>query len=241
MPVTVPLDSAGNVSVVGPRDLDLQVVRALIAGAAALQSPEDLRIALVAPREHRADWDWMELLPHLDDSSAKHPTGPVKLIAPDADSLMDLLEEDLQYRSKVAGEHSKFGEDPGTGPAVLSRLIVVVDRYGQTATDLAFGDSHHSLQSRGITVLHLCEDRLQEPSEVGYRITVRDGASGPEHDARPRFLLEDRTRDQGTPDRTEGVLDPIDVSTATGIVTELAPLRLSLSSLEHTGAEAASS
>ena len=241
MPVTVPLDSAGNVSLVGPRDLGLQVVRSLVTGAAALQSPEDVRIALITPRESRADWDWLELLPHLGDSSAKHPTGPAQLIAPDAESLVDLLETDLQFRSKVAGEHTKFGEETLKGPPVLSRLLVIVDRYGHPSTDLSFGDSHFSLQSRGITALHLCEDRLHEPSEVNYRITLHDGAAGRgPADGRAGFLLEDRTRDQGNPVRTEGVLDPLDASTAEGLVTELAPLRLSLDSLEHTGAESAS-
>ncbi|MGM7671405.1 type VII secretion protein EccCa [Microbacterium sp. A93] len=247
MPVTLPLDSAGNVSLVGPRELTLQVVRSLVAGAAALQSPEDLRIALITPRASREDWDWLELLPHLDDSSAKHYTGPVKLIAPDPESLEELLEVDLQYRSKVAGEYTKFGEETAKGPAMLSRLIVIVDRYGHTSTDLSFGDSHHGLQSRGITALHLCADRLQEPSEVSYRVTLHDGhhpGHGPDAqaaDGRPWFLLEDRTEDQGSPQRTEGVLDPLDTSMATGLVADLAPLRLSFDSLEHTGAEAASS
>ncbi|GAA4775562.1 type VII secretion protein EccCa [Citricoccus nitrophenolicus] len=237
MPVTVPLDSAGSISLVGPRDLALQATRSLVAGAAALQSPEDVRIALITPRKDRADWDWLELLPHLDDNSAKHFTGPVKLIAPDPESLEDLLDADLQFRSKVTGENTKFGDELLRGPALLSRLIVIVDRYGQTAEDISFGDSHFGLQARAITAIHLCEDRLQEPSEVSYRITLRDGRT----DGRPEFLLEDRTKDQGNPVRTEGVLDPLDASTATGLAAEIAPLRLSLDSLEHTGAEAASS
>ena len=265
MPVNLPLDSAGNVSLVGPRDLELQLVRSLVAGAAALQSPEDVRIALITPEANRADWDWLELLPHLDDNSHRHFTGPVKLIAPDHDSLLELLEEDLQYRSKVAGEHNKYGDEMTKGPSLLPRLIVIVDRYGQTAGDLAFGDSHFGLPARAITALHLCADRLHEPSEVNYRITLTDRGAGrssgrrlsrpgatystnaagtaeaEEAATRPHFLLEDRTKDQGNPVRTEGELDPMDASTAEGLVSELAPLRLALDSLEHTGAEAASS
>ena len=165
MPVTVPLDSAGNISVVGTRDFGLQVTRSLLTGAAALQSPEDLRIAVITPRQGRPDWDWLELLPHLDDTSAQHYTGAVKLIAPDAASLMELLDADLQYRSKVAGENTRFGTELTSGPPTLSRLVVVVDGYGADAQDLDFGDSHFSLQARGITVLHLCAERVQEPSE----------------------------------------------------------------------------
>ena len=235
MPVTVPLDSAGPVSVVGSREFTLQVVRSLLTGAAALHSPEDVRIALVTPRQRRGDWDWLELLPHLDDSTAEHVTGAIKLIAPDAEALMDLLDADLQYRSKVAGENTRFGTALTAGPPTLSRLVVVSDGYGADAPDLALGDAHFSLQARGITVLHLCADRLQEPSEVSLRISEQ----GVREDGRPGFLLEDRTRDQGEPQRTEGGLDPLDEHTAAGIVTELAPLRLSLESLEHTGAETA--
>ncbi|MBB5749734.1 type VII secretion protein EccCa [Micrococcus sp. TA1] len=237
MPVTVPLDSAGNISVVGPREFVLQVTRSLLTGAAALQSPEDLRIAVITPRHRRPDWDWLELLPHLDDTSAQHFTGAVKLIAPDAGSLLELLDADLQYRSKAAGENTRFGTELTSGPPTLSRLVVVVDGYGADAQDLDFGDSHFSLQARGITALHLCADRLQEPSEVSLRLT----GQGPRPDGRTGFLLEDRTRDQGSPERTEGGLDPLDEHTAAGIVSELAPLRLSLDSLEHTGAETAAS
>ncbi|MFC7401172.1 type VII secretion protein EccCa [Citricoccus sp. GCM10030269] len=237
MPMTLPLDSAGNVSVVGPREFDLQVVRSLVLGAAALHSPEDLRLAVITPRETRADWEWLHLLPHLDDSTPKHESGPIKLIAPDAESLAELLDADLQYRSTVAGEHMKFGNELTRAPALLNRLVVIVDDYGHNAQDLAFGDSHFSLTARGITAIHLCADRLQEPSEVSYRITTR----GAHDDGRARFLLEDRTVDQGNPVTTEGTVDLIDDQTAAGIVTELAPLRLSLESLEHTGAESAAS
>ncbi len=236
MPITLPLDSAGNISLVGSREFGLRVARALVAGACALQSPEDVRLALITPQATREDWDWMELLPHLDDTSAQHLTGAVKLIAPDPASLMELLDEDLQYRSKVAGESTRFGEEAAKGSQVLSRLIVVVDGYGAPAQDLTLGDAHFSLQSRGITVLQLCADRLHEPSEVSYRVT-EDGRL--RDDGRVGFLLEDRTEDQGRPRRLEGGLDDFDAATAAGLTRELAPLRLSLDSLEHTGAESA--
>ena len=234
MPLTVPLDSAGNISVVGSREFGLRVARALVAGAAALQSPEDVRLALVAPRESREDWDWMELLPHLDDTSTQHVTGAVKLIAPDTGALLELLDEDLQYRSKVAGETTRYGHEVTKGSPLLSRLIVMVDGYGTPVQDLTMGDSHFSLQARGITLVHLCADRLHEPSEVSYRISE---TPHPREDGRVGFLLEDRTQDQGHPVRTEGGLDEFDSSTATGLTQELAPLRLSLDSLEHSAAE----
>lgn len=234
MPLTVPLDSAGNISVIGSRGFGLRVARALVSGAVALQSPEDVRLALVTPPSSRDDWDWMELLPHLDDTSAQHVTGAVKLIAPDARSLQELIDEDLQYRSKVAGESTRFGEQASKAAQVLSRLIVVVDGFGTPVEELTLGDAHFSLQSRGITLIHLCADRLHEPSEVSYRISEDPVAR---EDGRTGFLLEDRTQDQGNPARTEGGLDEFDQSTASGLTQELAPLRLSLDSLEHSGAE----
>lgn len=234
MPLTVPLDSAGNISVVGSRQFGLHVARALVAGSVALQSPEDVRLALVTPPDTRGDWNWMELLPHLDDITAQHPTGAVKLIAPDTTALQELLDEDLQYRSKVAGESTRFGEEASTGSRVLSRLIVVVDGYGQEVPEITLGDAHFSLQSRAITVIHLCADRLHEPSEVSYRISEDTRLR---EDGRVGFVLEDRTKDQGNPVRTEGGLDGFSPATAAGLTRELAPLRLALDSLEHSGAE----
>ncbi|QCU77405.1 type VII secretion protein EccCa [Citricoccus sp. SGAir0253] len=230
MPVTVPLDSAGTVSVVGPRAFGLQVARSLLTGAAALQSPEDLRIALVTPPDRRRDWDWAAPLPHLAESGTP-------LIAPDVAALAGLLEADLRHRSTVAGQGTRFAAGPDAGPAALSRLLVVVDGHGADAPDLSLGDGHLGPAARAITVLHLGGDRLQEPAEVSLRISAAPGRE----DGRDGFVLEDLRRDPAEPVRTEGGLDPLDEHTAAGIARTLAPLRLSPDSLEHSVDESAGS
>lgn len=75
----------------------------------------------------------------------------------------------------------------------------------------------------GLTVLHLAEDRSQEPSEVGLRIS--QSADG--------FTVQDYGLDPVHPLTSTGVLDPLSAATAAALARELAPLRLSADSLEH--------
>ncbi len=49
LPLTVPLDRIGNVSVIGPREDCLRVARALLVQTAALHAPDDVAVALTAP------------------------------------------------------------------------------------------------------------------------------------------------------------------------------------------------
>jgi len=67
LPLTVPLDRVGNISVIGPREDCLRIARALLVQAAALHSPDDVALALAVPGDRLADWEWAKWLPHLLD------------------------------------------------------------------------------------------------------------------------------------------------------------------------------
>lgn len=64
-PLTLPLDRAGNVSIVGDREGVLRVARALLIQAAVTHAPDDLALALGVPGERLEEWEWVEVAaPH---------------------------------------------------------------------------------------------------------------------------------------------------------------------------------
>jgi DNA segregation ATPase FtsK/SpoIIIE, S-DNA-T family len=75
MPLTVPLDTVGNVSVVGDRADVLATVRAMLVQMAALHAPDDVGLAVAHPPEALGDWAYAKWLPHA--LSGTHRDGPV--------------------------------------------------------------------------------------------------------------------------------------------------------------------
>ncbi|MEH0110223.1 type VII secretion protein EccCa [Tersicoccus sp. MR15.9] len=222
LPLTVPLDSAGNVSIVGDRAFTLEVARILVLQAAAFHSPEDLHLAVAVPEDRRDDVAWLAWLPHLADQRHAHATGPVRRLARDAAELTDVLADDLNARSTMAAEARKNFLRAGIGTA-LPRLLVVSDAYGDLPGELQLTDKRATPGSLGITTLHLVRERNQEPSEVGLRITqTADG-----------YRLENHLADPLSPAVQEGELTALPVATAEALSRELASLRLSADSLEH--------
>jgi S-DNA-T family DNA segregation ATPase FtsK/SpoIIIE len=169
VPVTIPLDHAGEISVVGSREDVLGVARAMIAQIAALHAPQDAYCGLVVPAERLDDWQGLDQLPHLVDDERFDGPAPVRRLAPDLPAIVRLLLTDVEERVKRAGERRRAmddGRDTG-GP----RAVVFVDDWGQIAAPIPL-ESGFSLAELDITIVHLLSDRLHEPSEIGARITV---------------------------------------------------------------------
>jgi len=229
MPMTLPLDSLGNLAVVGSREFGLTAARSMVLGSCAQQAPEDLVIALLVPRERRKDWDWFDRLPHARVLDPSSPTGDRVLVSEDVDGLMRMLRADLTRRAGIAAETLRASTRSGRAAPELSRLLIVVDSFGSHAGGLPLEGSHLPLTARGITLMTLVEDRLDEPSDVRLRLTqVADADAG-----RHAFLMQDSRADSGRPTVSHGHLDVFDDATAKGLATVLSPLRLSADSLEH--------
>ncbi|MCF2528123.1 FtsK/SpoIIIE domain-containing protein [Yinghuangia soli] len=64
VPVTVPLAAAGVMGVVGRGSLPRAVGRWLVAQAAVLHSPTDLRVCVLTDHAGGPDWEWVRWLPH---------------------------------------------------------------------------------------------------------------------------------------------------------------------------------
>ncbi|MDI2125811.1 FtsK/SpoIIIE domain-containing protein [Yinghuangia seranimata] len=84
VPVVVPLVSAGVLGVAGGGTLPRGVGRWLVAQAAALHSPMDLRICVLTDHAGGADWEWVRWLPH---SRPEQDGQAVAFVGTDAESV----------------------------------------------------------------------------------------------------------------------------------------------------------
>jgi S-DNA-T family DNA segregation ATPase FtsK/SpoIIIE len=213
-PLAVPLDRAGNVSVIGDRGGVLRVARALLVQAAVTHAPDDLALALGVPGERMAEWEWAKWLPHVLDPDEFDGPVATRRIAPDLAQLARLIGTDLKKRASYAAEVRR-GLSDRTALSLGSRLLVVSDEYGDNAAELPRPDTAVALGDMGVTVLHLLAEQVHEPDQVSVRITV-DG---------DRVMVEDLRGEYGV--RVSGILDPVSAAGVEGIARSLAPLRLS--------------
>ena len=173
MPATADLVDAAVVAVIGPRESTVAMIRALIMQLSAHQLPEDLELAAVFPSEHASDWRGFDLLPHVHDPDLFDGPVPARRIAPTLDALSDILAGEMATRSAAATAARRRG-----GKAEeLSRLVVVVDDHGHPASRLRHPDQTLHLRDLEVTVIHLLDDRLDEPDDVDIRIDLRDEAT----------------------------------------------------------------
>ncbi|MEU4606021.1 type VII secretion protein EccCa [Kribbella sp. NPDC023972] len=222
MPLTVPLDHVGNVSIVGDREGVVRVARSLLVQTAVFQAPEDVKLAAAFPRAALPDWHWMSWLPHVQDPERKQGPIPFRRIAETPEELSQLLADDLGERVQWATESRRGSVNFEDRRRLTQRLLVLHDTYGDVAAEVRpQADDSLVPGELGVTVLHLVADRLQEPSSVTMRITV--------------FGDEIRVEDlRGQyPMVASGQVDRMEAPIAEGIARELAPLRLSAESLEE--------
>ncbi|MFG2380489.1 type VII secretion protein EccCa [Streptomyces avermitilis] len=218
LPLTVPLDRVGNISVIGPREDTLRVARALLVQAAATHAPDDVAMALAVPGDRLADWEWAKWLPHLLDTEQFDGPVAARRIAPSTPQLARQIGPELRRRASFAAEVRR-GLSGKDALAMSSRLLVVTDGHGEDAVDLPRPDDAVGLRDMGVTVLHLLDQRVQEPGSVGVRITVNGD----------RIVIEDLR--EAEPIGAHGTVDEVAVPFAEGLARMLAPMRLSAESM----------
>ncbi|MGD3112451.1 type VII secretion protein EccCa [Streptomyces sp. YGL11-2] len=218
LPLTVPLDRVGNISVIGPREDCLRVARALLVQTAAMHAPDDVAMALTVSGDQLAGWEWAKWLPHLLDTEQLDGPVAARRIAPSTLQLARQLGPELRRRASYAAEVRR-GLSSNDALAMTSRLLIVADGHGEDAVDLPRPDEAVGLREMGVTVLHLLEQQVQEPGYVGVRITV-DG---------DQVVIEDLRGQE--PVTAHGTVDDVSIPFAEGLARMLAPLRLSAESL----------
>ncbi|MGL4743793.1 MAG: type VII secretion protein EccCa [Dermatophilaceae bacterium] len=174
MPLTLGLDGAEQVALVGDRAAVLGTARALLAQLAAWHAPDDVGLALLVPPDRAADWAGVDLLPHLLDQSEYEGALPARRIAGSTPGLAAVLDADLRRRSREATApwSRGGGDDAWRG---RPRLVVVVDAWGSPAQPLPLPVPGVSLRDLGVTVVYLLRDRLAEPSDLALRVAHEHG------------------------------------------------------------------
>lgn len=80
-PVAINLRSYRHIRMVGDTAAQRGLAFAMVAQLAAWHAPTELRIMLCVAPEHRAEWDWVKWLPHLQHPSREDGLGSVRLFA----------------------------------------------------------------------------------------------------------------------------------------------------------------
>lgn len=218
IPVIVSLDRVGAVSVVGP-DGD-QLVRNIIAGAASLNSPEDLLIGAMVPETRMDQWGFVQWLPHVDLGVR---AGGALRVAATMEDFTAVVYRELEARTSRAAEAARSGEVQKAS-ATFSRLLLIVDARHGAEGFIESPDPRFSLSDLGVTVVHLVNDRLREPDSVKIRFSQSDG---------DQWQYERYSSEEQLPERVEFRIDPFTLTQAESLARALAPLRLSQESLEH--------
>jgi S-DNA-T family DNA segregation ATPase FtsK/SpoIIIE len=227
MPLTLPLDMAGNVSVIGEREDVMRLVRALAVQFGAFHAPEDAGLAVSYPPDRADDWAWLPWLPQVLDPQRREGGAAVRLIAPDPGKLGGLLADELRARTDFASEVRR-GMGKREAYQMLRRLLVIHDTHGGVAAELVRPDHAIDPVDLGVTVLHLVSRQVDEPGDVNVRVTV---------DGDQVRVEELRGSD---PSVSTGTVDDVPAATALGLARMLAPLRLSPESVEETAQEGGS-
>lgn len=117
LPVPVALRRFTSVELAGSGPEALALARSVVGQLAALHSPDELRIALLAGPGAQADWDWLKWLPHNAHRGEEDAAGPLRLAADSHEALMELLGSEVRDRP----DH-----DPASAPSTVEPYLVVV-------------------------------------------------------------------------------------------------------------------
>ncbi len=142
LPLAVQLRAFSRVVLRGERTPVMELARAAIAQFATLHSPDDALVAIVAPPEKQADWDWVKWLPHAQDERRVDAAGTQRLMFHDMRALEEVFSADLSTRAR----HSTDAR-PLTG---APHLLVILDG-GEVASTCQL----HGQGLLGTTVLDL--------------------------------------------------------------------------------------
>ncbi|MGW4076694.1 type VII secretion protein EccCa, partial [Streptomyces asiaticus] len=198
MPMAVSLRAFYHMTVSGEPETTLETSRALVASLAALHSPEDLVIAVVAAAGATEEWDWVKWLPHTQVPGSVDGAGTKRLFSDNLAEVEDLLKSRLEGRSR-------FNRD---GQPLLDAPHVVVILDGGLVPPDSLLAAQEGLQ--GVTVLEVIRGGLDE-LRGGLSLIVRPG------------LL----RVESASAVYEGVPDTLSLAGAEALARQLAPLRVS--------------
>lgn len=222
MPVTIDLDRAGHVALIGDRDDVLAAARSLVVQLAALHSPDDLHLAAAFAEASADDWQSFDLLPHVVDDDLLDGPVPARRVAADTTALLRVIGGELADRAQFAATAKRSAGS--SDQAEQSRLVVFIDDYGHVASALPVPDADLDLTDLRVTAVHLLSDRLHEPSNVTVRVTASGGTA---------TVTDARLEKNGEVVEETLRLDRVPTPLFETLARSLAPLRLSLTARDE--------
>ncbi|WP_349866880.1 type VII secretion protein EccCa [Leifsonia sp. WHRI 6310E] len=141
LPLAVPLTDYSRVEITGGDENAVRsLARSMLLGIATMQSPDDVRIAVLAGDGQLSQWEWAKWLPHVQSVRVEDRLGPARAISSSIDELARMLPAELRERPRFS---------PGAKAA--PHVILVVDGARVPAGDpLVGGDG-----VAGVTVIEL--------------------------------------------------------------------------------------
>ncbi|MGW3344377.1 type VII secretion protein EccCa [Nonomuraea rubra] len=161
LPVALALHSFARIVLAGDQVAARDLVRAALAQAAVLHSPEELRISVCAGRERAAEWEPVKWLPHALHPTEEDGAGPVRLLVADLGELDELLGFELKDRPRFS---------KGLSDGAVPYHVVVLD--GGT---VPAGSQLGLDVIEGVTVIDLSGATPQAPSQLTLRLEVAPG------------------------------------------------------------------
>lgn len=194
VPVTASLRQGGVVGVTGPRPMALALARALVAQAAALHGPADLRMAFLVPPEGLADWDWAKWLPHT-----RHQAGGAerRLVAAGEEAAGDLL---TILTADPEGRTRPPGTPPEEGSPAIFFVVDGPDLFGGRASPARRLLSGQAGPAAGVVVAPSAEmlpaicTEIVELAESGEATVTRPRQGRRAEPVRPAGLAPDEAR-----------------------------------------------
>ena len=213
LPIWIDLGRGGDIAIIGPREATEALTRAVIAQAVTFHSPDDLRVAAVYDPAHADAWSGLDHLPHTQVGPTSEGL-PRAMVAASLDELASSLSSDLTARMRRVASWRHWGREHTSlrrGP----QLVLILDEHDSTAQRFPIPEEGYGCADLGLTILHLLDDRLDEPSDVTLRISV--GVDG-------RLTLEDSG--PASHRATTGRADIVTPALFAAIAHNLAPLTL---------------
>ncbi|WFB07099.1 type VII secretion protein EccCa [Streptomyces sp. LX-29] len=198
LPMAVSLRAFYRLTVSGDPEPAASSTRSLVASLAALHSPDDLMIAVVAANSAAERWDWVKWLPHTQVPGTVDGAGSKRLFSDNLPEVEELLKSRLEGRPR-------FNPD---GQTLLDQPHVVVVLDGGLVPPDSLLAAQEGLQ--GVTLVELAPGLPDEP-RGGLNLIVRPGQL--------------RVESGGAVYR--GTPDELTLEAAEALGRQLAPLRMS--------------
>ncbi len=132
VPVVAAPRANGGLGIAGARGAALSAARALVVQAAALHSPAELAIAILASSRSVGEWDWAKWLPHVDSPQSPVEAGHLAANPNDASAMLTAVESVIATRGKERGDAPKLPEVllviESDAPADFGRLVDISER-----------------------------------------------------------------------------------------------------------------